>query len=313
MAATPFVALTFGSKNVVAAPKSNQICLRCSKRKTPCFCHTPNLKKLSSCAWRKTDDNYYSIGDTYHNSLDFRTYTYIAGKDGYPNFWQPHFGMMCHICLQNARLSLRVKPYDAMLSVVCNTWPVYSDKWKGKCCCGHPWLKTATEDYVRRQEGESDQEREYRRNYPTIRLWEQYKHCRMFNYVPGIMGVDQIAPLDGDTLRYHYRTSNGPGNGMANWNKLADIMFYHQIRMCVIDPNPWRHQAVKFQRLFPGHVIFCQYRQCEAPLVWNTVNYPNNNNVFANRDYWYRGDHPAAFCEIARELECARRYEREYK
>ena len=123
------------------------------------------------------------------------------------------------------------------------------------------------------------------------------------------MGVDQIAPLlNGDALQYHYRIPNGSGDGVANWNELAYIMRDRQIQMCVIDPDPETNKARKFQRLFPGYVVFCQYRQVVGDdLLVPGMDATNDRQVFANRSYWYRGDHPAAFCEIARELECARR------
>lgn len=310
MAVTPLAALTLDSKNAIATSNS-EVCLRYSKRETPCFCHVPNM--WPRVAWRESN-SMYTAGDTYLNSLDSQVYTYTAGKNGYPNFWQPNYGLMCPVCLQK-RTHLAstnhsdififdrvLHGYYSMLSVVCNTWPPYSDKWEGKCCCGHPWLKTATEDYVRWQNGESDFERQCRREYPTIRLWEKYKYNGAFTLSTGIMGVDQAAPFN--TLHYHYRRPGGRGDGIANWSKLADIMRDRQIHMCVIDSQPEISEAIKFQKLFPGHVILCQYRQS---ITGRPFTESLRDTISADRSYWYRGNHPEAYCEIARELECHRK------
>ena len=75
-------------------------------------------------------------------------------------------------CHTDVKLHLHQK-----LSVVMNTIPAGSDPRlvEEHCFCGHPWLKTAYEDYRLWVDDprwrESDQERADRRKYPTLEEW----------------------------------------------------------------------------------------------------------------------------------------------
>ena len=86
--------------------------------------------------------------------------------------------MPCPPCLLKARNSTSVynvdrkHEIDRAMSVVCNTWPPVTVPMNlEECCCGHPWLETAQEDYAAWVDGETDTEREERRGYPTIAEW----------------------------------------------------------------------------------------------------------------------------------------------
>lgn len=68
------------------------------------------------------------------------------------------------------------KAYTQQLSVVCNTWPPGTMEADiDHCCCGHPWLETAQEDYAAWLNGETDDERVERRGYPTVAEWRAHQ------------------------------------------------------------------------------------------------------------------------------------------
>lgn len=58
-------------------------------------------------------------------------------------------------------------------SFVCNTWPIGTNPifLNDHCVCGHPWLETAESDYFRWREGETDEQRDRRNGYPSVKKW----------------------------------------------------------------------------------------------------------------------------------------------
>ncbi len=85
--------------------------------------------------------------------------------------------MKCPQCLDDALHATCDKDTRRVLhkklSIVCNTWPLGTggDTCTDICVCGHPWLETAGEDYCLWRAGETDVERQERRNYPTVEDW----------------------------------------------------------------------------------------------------------------------------------------------
>ena len=86
-------------------------------------------------------------------------------------------GMLCPSCIMKRYPALyQTKEHvraacDKMLSIVCNTQPPNPSFVPIDCVCGHPWLETAHEDYILWKAGETDEERQTRRGYPSILEW----------------------------------------------------------------------------------------------------------------------------------------------
>lgn len=100
--------------------------------------------------------------------LKFNTRSTASNR--YPTFSCPY----CMFRFRNNTLdSQRRWEIDKTLSAICNTWPTGTNPafLNKHCVCGHPWLKTAGEDYARYMRGETDEQRDKRNKYPSVEEW----------------------------------------------------------------------------------------------------------------------------------------------
>ena len=135
------------------------------------WCGQPkhSVRNLSGLAWRDVEHGY--CGDSYWSTA-FGRFRH-RGK-----YWEGT--LPCPSCIgikedffKKIGATKHTIACQKALSTVLNTVPGLDEflYYKSMCMCGHPWLKTATEDYELFRNGETDVERQARRQYPTVSEW----------------------------------------------------------------------------------------------------------------------------------------------